>query len=167
MLAKVIESTSLVIWDEALMTHRTAFEALDRTFCDLLAPFLSEAENIPFGGKVVVLGGDAQHILHVVQSGTQSQIVDAAISNSPLWRSVAILHLNQNMRLYSNNLSADSRKEMEAFTKWLLDIGEGKIPSIAKGSDIENSWIRIPNDILLLPTENNLPCIVQSTYPDL
>jgi ATP-dependent DNA helicase PIF1 len=59
MLAKLIESTSLVIWDEALMTHRTAFEALDTTFRDLLAPFSTEDENKPFGGKVVVLGGNA------------------------------------------------------------------------------------------------------------
>jgi hypothetical protein len=105
--------------------------------------------------------------LPVVQSGTHSQIVDAALSNSPLWRSVTILHLTQNMMFCSNDLSADSREEIDAFSKWLLDIDEGKIPSIAKDSDIENSWIRIPNDILLLPTENNLPCIIQSTYPDL
>jgi hypothetical protein len=39
------------------------------------------------------------------------------------------------MRLCSNDLSADSREEIDAFSKWLLDIGEGKIPSIAKDSD--------------------------------
>jgi hypothetical protein len=72
MLAKLIESTSLVIWNDALMTHRTVFEALDRTFRDLLSPFSTEAENKPFGGKVVVLGGDARQILPVVQSGTHS-----------------------------------------------------------------------------------------------
>jgi hypothetical protein len=37
MLGELIEFASLVIWDEALMTHRHAFEALDRTFRDLLS----------------------------------------------------------------------------------------------------------------------------------
>jgi hypothetical protein len=30
-LAELIEQTSLIIWDEALMTHRKCFEALDRS----------------------------------------------------------------------------------------------------------------------------------------
>jgi hypothetical protein len=71
MLAELIESTSLVIWDEALMTHRLAFEALDKTFHDLFATHSSKADKIPFGGKVVVLGGDARQILPVVEGGTQ------------------------------------------------------------------------------------------------
>jgi hypothetical protein len=59
MLCEVIQAASLIIWDEALMTHKIAFEALDRTLRDLLSLSLSSANNrLPFGGKVVVLGGD-------------------------------------------------------------------------------------------------------------
>ncbi len=58
MLSELIELTSLVIWDEALMTHRIAFEALDRTFRDLLSVHSPNATNPPFGGKIVILGGD-------------------------------------------------------------------------------------------------------------
>jgi Cdc6-like AAA superfamily ATPase len=36
MLVELIQCASLVVWDEAFMTHMMAFEALDRTFCDLL-----------------------------------------------------------------------------------------------------------------------------------
>jgi ATP-dependent DNA helicase PIF1 len=96
MLAELIESTSLVIWDEALMTHRLAFEALDKTFRDLLTTHSSKADKIPFDGKVVVLGGDALQILPVVEGGIRSQIIDAAISNSYLWHSVTVLHLTEN-----------------------------------------------------------------------
>jgi hypothetical protein len=31
MLCELIQATSLIIWDEALMTHKIAFESLDRT----------------------------------------------------------------------------------------------------------------------------------------
>jgi ATP-dependent DNA helicase PIF1 len=58
MLAELIQCASLVIWDEAFMTHRMAFEALDRTFRDLLQTNLATNATLPFGGKVIVLGGD-------------------------------------------------------------------------------------------------------------
>jgi hypothetical protein len=58
MLCELIQSTSLIIWDEALMTHKFAFEALDRSLRDILASSSPIATNLPFGGKVVVLGGD-------------------------------------------------------------------------------------------------------------
>ncbi|XP_066316197.1 uncharacterized protein [Miscanthus floridulus] len=86
MLGELIESASLIIWDEALMTHRHAFEALDRTFRDLLSHGTEGAEGLVFGGKVVVLGGDLRQILPVVEGGGRAEIVNAAIVNSPLWK---------------------------------------------------------------------------------
>ncbi|CAN0900836.1 ATP-dependent DNA helicase PIF1 [Linum grandiflorum] len=35
-LARLIEQTSLIVWDEAPMVHRLSFEAVDRTICDLM-----------------------------------------------------------------------------------------------------------------------------------
>ncbi|CAN0897214.1 ATP-dependent DNA helicase PIF1 [Linum grandiflorum] len=37
-LARLIEKTTLIVWDEAPMVHRLSFEALDRTICDLSEP---------------------------------------------------------------------------------------------------------------------------------
>jgi len=106
MLAELIQITSLVIWDEALMTHRAAFEALDRTFRDIQSQNCSEAAHLPFGGKVVVLGGDLRQILPVIEGGTPAQVIDAAIVNSPLWSSVTVLTLTKNMRLSSLGLDS-------------------------------------------------------------
>jgi hypothetical protein len=44
MLPELIESTSLIICDEAFMTHRCAFEALARSLRDLL--YLSASANV-------------------------------------------------------------------------------------------------------------------------
>jgi hypothetical protein len=49
------------------MTHRGVFEALDRTFRDIQAQACPEASTIPFGAKVVVLGGDLRQILPVMR----------------------------------------------------------------------------------------------------
>jgi hypothetical protein len=104
MLAGLIENTSLVIWDEALMTHRHAFETLDRTFRDIMSRENDDASSQVFGGKVVVLGGDLRQILPIVEGGDRSQIVDVAIVNSHLWAHVTVLTLSINMRLRSPDL---------------------------------------------------------------
>jgi hypothetical protein len=128
MLAELIRLASLIIWDEAFMTHIIAFEALDRTLHDLLSLQSPEARKLPFGGKVV-LGGDPRQILPVVENGNRSQIVDAAITNSSFCSHVTILHLTANMRLSSPMLTEEARDELTQFSKWVLDIGEGNILS--------------------------------------
>ncbi|XP_074298621.1 uncharacterized protein LOC141629538 [Silene latifolia] len=57
-LAELLQQTSLIIWDEAPMDHRHAFEALDRTLRDVVSFKEPEASSKLFGGKVVLLEGD-------------------------------------------------------------------------------------------------------------
>jgi ATP-dependent DNA helicase PIF1 len=70
MLAKLIKISTLIIWDEAPMTHRHCFEALDRTLWDILSDEQPGNAIIPFGGKLFVLGGDFGQILPVVRKGS-------------------------------------------------------------------------------------------------
>ena len=48
-LCKLLMVSSLVIWDEALMTHRKCFEVVDRTLCDVLSVANPDLADIPFG----------------------------------------------------------------------------------------------------------------------
>ncbi|XP_039138709.1 uncharacterized protein LOC120276027 [Dioscorea cayenensis subsp. rotundata] len=57
-LARLIEKTTLIVWDEAPMVHRNCLEALNKTLQDLLSETTPEASTKPFGGKTIVLGGD-------------------------------------------------------------------------------------------------------------
>lgn len=167
MLAELIVETSLIIWDEALMTHRKPFEILDRTFRDILATYSEQALNKPFGGKVIVLGGDLRQILPAIEGGSREQIVNAAIVNSPLWQDAKILHLNQNMRLTSSALNSVAHAEMVLFAKWILDIGKGKLEVTALNDESEATWITIPDEFLLWSSENKIQKIVESIYSDL
>nr|VDD53631.1 unnamed protein product [Brassica oleracea] len=63
MLAELIEKTDLIIWDEAPMTHKHAFEALDKTLKDIMSMKNPPTNNQSFGGKTVMLGGDFRQIL--------------------------------------------------------------------------------------------------------
>ncbi len=56
--AELVRKVGLIIWDEAPMMHRQAFEAVDRTLHDLMQLDDAHATEKIFGGKIVVLGGD-------------------------------------------------------------------------------------------------------------
>jgi hypothetical protein len=165
MLSELIELTSLVIWDEALMANKKCFEALDRTLRDIEKAKNPEAANIPFGGKVVVLGGDLRQILPVVEGGSKQDIINATIINSRLWTHVEILSLNQNMRLICTEASPSEQQEVSNFSRWILDIGEGRVPCTAKEGEQEATWITIPQEFLIVPGEDKLASIVQAVYP--
>ncbi|XP_076931460.1 uncharacterized protein LOC143596616 [Bidens hawaiensis] len=81
----LLKKTSLIIWDEAPMIHKHAFEALDRTLKDVMQGDLANTSESLFGGKVVVLGGDFRQNLPAVQNGTRNEYVNATISSSYIW----------------------------------------------------------------------------------
>ncbi|KAH7665557.1 DNA helicase protein [Dioscorea alata] len=124
-LARLIEKTTLIVWDEAPMVHRNYLEALNKTLQDLLSKTTPEASTKPFGGKTIVLGGDFRQILPVIQYGSKEDIINATITQSQLWKECKVLELNTNMRLYRNNLDEESRDQLREFAEWLLQIGDG------------------------------------------
>jgi hypothetical protein len=54
----LVRKADLIIWDEAPMMHRRAFEVVDCTLRDLMQLDDAQASEKIFGGKTVVLGGD-------------------------------------------------------------------------------------------------------------
>jgi hypothetical protein len=164
MLSSLIESASLVIWDEALMTHRKCFEALDRSLRDVLSDRDPSLADVPFGGKIVVLGGDLRQILPVIEGGTRSQVINAAITNSPLWRHVTVLPLTINMRLAVNTIDLDVQNEAAAFARWVLDIGNGTVPAVVRDGESDPTWISIPDEHLIHTDGPKIPAIVDSVY---
>ena len=91
-LAKLIQSAKLCIWDEAPMMNKFCFEAVDRTFRDIM-----NIDKI-FGGKVFVFGGDFRQILPVIKHGSRADIVQSSINRSYIWSFVKKLKLTINMR---------------------------------------------------------------------
>ncbi|CAN6216625.1 unnamed protein product, partial [Urochloa humidicola] len=91
--AKLLKQATLIIWDEATMTRRQAVEALDNSLRDIMG-----RNDLPFGGKTVVFGGDFRQVLPVVRKGSRAQIVGASLRRSYLWESMRHLKLVRNMR---------------------------------------------------------------------
>ncbi|KAG2786295.1 hypothetical protein PC116_g10985 [Phytophthora cactorum] len=136
----LIQKASLVIWDEARMTHRYAFEAVDRSLRDLM-----DNDDEPFEGKVLVLSGDFRRILPVVVRGAPAQTIDACLKSSTLWPKFQQLHLRDNMRVMSAQ-NESTVTELPEFSEFLLQVGEGKHkinPALGPGC------IKIPKNMLI------------------
>ena len=118
-IAELIRAASVVIWDEASMIHRHAFEAVDRSLRDV-----RNEPDAPFGGVVMVFGGDFRQTLPVVPRGGRAETVSACIKRSDLWRHVTTLRLIINMRVRGDGNAADAT--IQRFADWLLFVGEGR-----------------------------------------
>ncbi|KAJ9561616.1 hypothetical protein OSB04_006776, partial [Centaurea solstitialis] len=131
--AQLLRDAKVIIWDEASMAKRQAVEALDRTMQDITGV------KLPFGGKIMVMGGDFRQVLPVVRRGTRAQIVDSSLRMSPLWSSIKKIWLTLNMRARTDPWFAD----------FLLRVGDGVEEAT------EESFIRIPDDIAIAYTDKD------------
>ena len=149
--AKLLIKTKLIIWDEAPMINMLCFEALDRTLRDVMRAESEENALKPFGGKVIVLGGDFRQILPVVKNGSKYDIVKATVNYSKLWKHCKILKLTENMRLKSHT-SLQSQIEIKEFIDWILHIGDGDMEL----NELGQGMIEIPEENLILDVEQPL-----------
>lgn len=168
-LAELLIETTLVIWDEALMTNKQCFEALDRSLRDIMSQVNNEAANRPFGGKVVVLSGDPKQILPVIENGSKSQIISASIVRSYLWNHVTKIHLTENMRLQKLHPSDPQYKDLQNFNNWILSVGNGtntETNTITAEDNEDIKTIKIPTDMLIQTARNRIHALVEFVYPN-
>ncbi|GKD67868.1 DNA helicase [Tanacetum coccineum] len=154
-LADLLRETNLVIWDEAPMNDRRCFEALDRCLKDIL-----DNPATLFGGKSIMLGGDFRQTLPVKKKASKSEIIDASITASYLWPSFKTYILQQNMRLTRPEMTEHERGQVKSFSKWLLDIGDGKVGTHEE-TDAE---VHIPNELCIMDSDTALTQLINFIY---
>ncbi|XP_057432270.1 uncharacterized protein LOC130725023 [Lotus japonicus] len=160
--AKLLIKAKLIIWDEAPMMSKWCYEALDKCLRDILRFTPGYDSSLPFGGKVVVLGGDFRQILPVIPRASMQDVISATINSSYLWPFCEVLILTKNMRLLQGS-SCSSASDIAEFSEWLLTIGDGKVGQPVNGE----SKIQIPDEILIKNSETGFEDLVNYTYPDL
>ncbi|OMO65301.1 DNA helicase PIF1, ATP-dependent [Corchorus capsularis] len=165
-LARLLQQTSLIVWDEAPMMHRHCIEALDRSLRDIRGSLDTSNKSKPFGGITVVFGGDLRQILPVIPGASRTDVVCFTICNSPLWRHCEIMHLTVNMRLSRPGINPCARSDLMTFSEWLLDVGNGKLPRCGHDDDTEGTPVEIPSDLLITYTGDPIEALVNEIYPD-
>ncbi|XP_035713810.1 uncharacterized protein LOC118438127 [Folsomia candida] len=126
--AKLIRTAKLLIWDESTMASVHALHCIDRLLKEIMG------NDLPFGGKVLLLGGDFRQTLPIIPHGDAVAIVQASIKFSHLWRKFQILKLNNNVR------SLDKE-----YSDWLIKLGNGELTNI---DGLHDSLIEIPEAML-------------------
>nr|GEU32069.1 hypothetical protein [Tanacetum cinerariifolium] len=96
-LGALLKKCKLIIWDEALMTNKLCFEALDRTLRDVLRRTRYDTCETPFGNMAMVFGGSLQ--------GSK---------------------ITANMRL-TVGASTEDVCEVRDFAEWILKVGDGEL----------------------------------------
>nr|XP_047129617.1 ATP-dependent DNA helicase PIF1-like [Hydra vulgaris] len=134
---KFLRQVSLYLQDEASMIPKHALNAIDKLLQDVCN------NKFPFGGKVILMGGDFRQILPVVKRGQPADIVEACLKCSQHWQYVQRFSLTENMRVQA---------EEEEFSQWLLKFGSGTLPLKADGSF--RGCIEIPEQCLLGENES-------------
>lgn len=123
--AQLLRDSDLIIWDEISMVPKDALSVVDRLLKDIMN------NNLPYGGKIILFGGDFRQVLPVVRHANRTAIVENTVKRSPLWSHVKIHKLTQNMRANDDPV----------FTEWLLKLGNG---DLEVQTDYENEAIKIP-----------------------
>lgn len=108
--ADYLRSVDVFIWDEAPVAPRYALDIIDRTLRDF------SNCDIPFGGKIMILGGDFRQLLPVKINATRFETVNLSIKFSILWGCFRKFSLTQNMR---------ALPQEQEFSKFLLKVGNG------------------------------------------
>ncbi|XP_074300171.1 uncharacterized protein LOC141631392 [Silene latifolia] len=165
-LAELIRMASLIIWDEAPMDNRFAFEALDRTLRDVMAFQDPQAEWKIFGGKVVLLGGDFRQVLPIIPKGSRQDVVQASISRSSLWNECKVYTLKKSMRVKEGEGDEKKQQRHMLFNKWMLAMGGGHLEASAEDNEEEETWIKIPEQFIGSLGELDLKKVVAEMYPD-
>lgn len=94
---ELMREAQVIIWDEAPYSTRYELEAVDRS--------LKAVTGIgsPFGGKVMLLGGDFRQLLPWKDAKTEELMDDHTravnITSSLLWRHFTVLRLTVNKRV--------------------------------------------------------------------
>ena len=117
----------MIVIDEASMIPVHALQAIDRLLRELTD------KDIPFGGKILLLGGDFRQVLPVIKHGSRTTIIESCLKRSTLWHHFKIIKLTQNMR---------ARRDEREFVEWLLKLGNGKLKR-KEDEDVDYS-IEIP-----------------------
>ncbi|CAN1797445.1 ATP-dependent DNA helicase PIF1 [Linum perenne] len=88
---------------------------------------LSGENYVPFGGKVVLLGGDFRQTLPVVPNGSREDNINATLPRSYLWTFCTLLHLRINMRITTNSINTTPMFDGLTFPDWVLAVGNGTL----------------------------------------
>ncbi|KAL3075367.1 hypothetical protein niasHT_033597 [Heterodera trifolii] len=94
--ANMLRNIHGILIDEISMQHRDVLEFVDRL---LRSVATQQFKDVPFAGKVVIIGGDWKQLAPVIPGGAEREQLEASVKNSPLFADFKTVRLRANHRL--------------------------------------------------------------------
>jgi hypothetical protein len=144
-LGKELINTDVIIIDEISMVPKYALEMIDKKLREL------NELDVPFGGKIVLNGGDFRQILPVKSRVGRSELVSLSVRHSYLWKFFKknLFRLKKNMRAavkeYDNEVDVP---EKEDFADWLVKLGEDELFTDEDGYVDPPEYIKSKDDLI-------------------
>ncbi|CAF3315234.1 unnamed protein product [Rotaria sp. Silwood2] len=113
--AENIRKTKVIVWDEPPMASSYVLKAADILIRDII-----NMNNLPFRGKIMILGGDFRQVSLVIRLTSRLDLIATSLKSSDLWHHFKVMHLHQNMRTGPGE---------EEFSNWLIKLGNGELES--------------------------------------
>ncbi len=139
-----LKDAMIIIIDEASMVSKNALHAIDMLLQDITGV------KVPFGGKIVLLGGDYRQTLPILPRARKTAVIENTLLRSPLWSKIKKVHLKKNMR---------ARSDQQEFASWLLQLGNGELKSSC--DDVTSDTIDIPEQCIVSGN------IIDAVFPDM
>ena len=95
------------------MLSLDALHVIDRMLRDITG------NDVPFGGKIMVFGGDFRQTLPIIPRASNTMILENCIISSSLWPLFQRFKLTNNLRATPNS---------DDFSTFLLRVGDGDLP---------------------------------------
>ncbi|CAG5052184.1 unnamed protein product [Parnassius apollo] len=110
--ARHLAEIDIFLMDEAPMLPKYGLQNIDQLLRSI------GNSNLPFGGKVIVLGGDFRQCLPVQPRANKFELLDLSIKRCSLWSVFKTFKLEENMRVDI---------EQRQFADYLLKLGNGEL----------------------------------------
>jgi hypothetical protein len=108
----ILKAVKIIIWDEITVTLSAALNCVDLLLQDLMG------NELPFGGKVMIVSGDFRQCLPIIISHNLFIIINAWVLNSRHWTKFVKRKLTINQRLDAGQ---------QEFASWQLKVGNGEL----------------------------------------
>jgi len=146
--ARVLRAASVFVWDEAPTAPRAVWNAVDKLLRDLRSATAKSNAERPFGGALMLLGGDIRQTTPVLPRVPPENVIDHTLVRTSWWRdprTTCVHVLRRNMRA-----RGDPR-----FAAQLLAVGEGR--ARRSNEDAVGMRLRLRDNVIPLPTGVTAP----------
>ncbi|CAN1798754.1 hypothetical protein LINPERHAP1_LOCUS21852 [Linum perenne] len=143
-LARLMKHASLIVWDEAPGPNYK-----------------------PFGGKIVLFGGDFRQTLPVIKNGSREENIGASLTRFYLWNYCTMLRLQTNIQINDLVINTSTLFDGLHFSDWVLVVRDWKFCITRPTGHTNADSIQIASCFVMPRSPNPVADLVNRVYPNI